>query len=163
MPFVFTTFGVLLIVAGVRGQTSTLFSLIKSDFSGQPNYFEWMVAIFVVGSFGYIKQLSTISRMFMFMVLAGLLYQNKAVFGDLTTQETAQPLPASGTTTSNTTQGVVNGLPTLPTLTSLQSAPISVSNSNLVSEGFNDLNTTSESSPTFDDSILGTSENLNFE
>lgn len=91
MPFVFVVVGVLLLTAGVRGKSSTLFALVKSDFSGTPNYFEWAVAIFVVGAIGYIKELSTISRMFMFLVLAGLLYKNKQALTELGTESATQP------------------------------------------------------------------------
>lgn len=87
MPFVFSISGVMLIIAGVRGKTSDLMLLVKSDFTGQPNYFEWMIAIFLVGAIGYVKELSTISRMFMFLVLAGLLYKNQQVFSEFTTEE----------------------------------------------------------------------------
>lgn len=120
MPFVFGIVGILLIVSGVRGQSQTLFSLLKSDFSGQPNYFEWMVAIFFVGAIGYVKELSTISRMFMFLVLAGLLYQNKQVFTELKTEETATPAPST-TTATTPTQIASNSLPSLPSLASLES------------------------------------------
>lgn len=112
MPFVFAIIGVVFLVAGVRGQSSTLFALIKSDFSGSPNYFEWMIAIFAVGVFGYIDKLSTISRMFMFLVMAGLLYQNYKSLGTFHAQETA---PSSGTGTqpgvsSQVAQNAVNPL-----------------------------------------------------
>jgi hypothetical protein len=112
MPFVFGVLGVLFLVAGVRGKSTDLFALIKSDFSGQPNYFEWMIAIFLVGAIGYIKELGTVSRMFMFLVLAGLLYKNKQVFAELNPEETTQP-----TTTQQPMQGTgTNGLPALPNL-----------------------------------------------
>ena len=114
MPFVFGIVGVILIVAGVRGQTTNLFALLKSDFSGQPNYFEWMIAIFLVGSIGYIKDLSTISRMFMFLVAAGLLYQNRQVFSEFTQQEKAQPTSTPNTSTPTATQPVP--LPSIPTV-----------------------------------------------
>lgn len=123
MPFVFGTFGVLFIVAGVRGKTSNLFSLIKSDFTGTPNYFEWSVAIFLVGAFGYVKQLSTISRLFMLIVLAGLLYKNSGVFGELQAQETQQPIQTPNTTpTTQPTQpiqGAPGSFPAIPSLKTL--------------------------------------------
>lgn len=112
MPIVFGVVGVLLIVAGARGQSTTLFALVKSDFSGQPNYFEWMIAIFIVGAIGYVKDLSTISRMFMFIILAGLLYQNKQVFSDFAAQEKATPQPSGNASTSP----ITNALPQLAPL-----------------------------------------------
>ena len=107
MPFVFGIAAVLLIVAGVRGQTTQLFTLVKSDFTGQPNYFEWMIAIFLVGAIGYVKELQTISRMFMVLLILGLLWEHKGVFAQFTTQETQQPKQSSGTNTT---------LPTLPAI-----------------------------------------------
>lgn len=109
MPFVFAIAGALLIVSGVRGTTSQLSKLVVSDFTGQPNYFEWMVAIFLIGAIGYVKQLQTISRMFMVLVLMGLLWQHKGVFAQFTAQETQQPISPTATS---------NGLPALPSLQS---------------------------------------------
>jgi hypothetical protein len=91
MPFVFGIVGIVLLVSGVRGNSAKLFALVKSDFSGQPNYFEWMIAIFLIGVFGYIKELAPISRMFMFIVLLGLLYKNKQVLSEFNPQEIATP------------------------------------------------------------------------
>lgn len=118
MPIVFGLVGILLVVSGVRGQSSQLFTLVKSDFSGQPNYFEWMIAIFIVGAIGYVKELSTISRMFMFIVLAGLLYQNKQFFSDIHGEETA-----NSTGTNVVPQSMQQGTPGLPALTPLASLP----------------------------------------
>ena len=112
MPFVFTIAGVLLVVSGVRGTSTDLFKLVKSDFSGTHNYFEYIVAVFLVGSIGYVKELSTMSRLFMFLIIAGLLYQNKQFFSGLVTQETAQPVAQ----TNPSTAPISNGLPVLPTL-----------------------------------------------
>jgi hypothetical protein len=101
MPFVFAISGILLIIAGVRGKTSDLMTLVKSDFTGQPNYFEWMIALFLVGAIGYIKELSTISKMFMFLVLAGLLWKNKQVLSEFHAQETQTVAASTKTTASN--------------------------------------------------------------
>ena len=128
MPIVFGVVGVLLIVAGARGQSTTLFALVKSDFSGQPNYFEWMIAIFIVGAIGYIKDLSTISRMFMFIILAGLLYQNKQVFSDFAAQEQATPQPSGNASTSPVTNALpqLTPLPSLPSLGEIDPGGISI-------------------------------------
>jgi hypothetical protein len=121
MPFVFGILGVLFITAGVRGTSSQLFALIKSDFSGQPNYFEWMIAIFLVGAIGYVKELSTISRMFMFLVAAGLLYQNSSVFGELKGEETTVPTPDTGLQPSTATNPT--GIPAIGSTNSQASNP----------------------------------------
>jgi hypothetical protein len=116
VPIFFGVVGVLFIVAGARGQSSNLYALIKSDFSGQPNYFEWMIAIFIVGAIGYVKELSTISRMFMFIVLLGLLYKNKQVFSELSAQEKATPQPSGNATQNTPSTSTLGTLPQLPTL-----------------------------------------------
>jgi hypothetical protein len=120
LPFAFGVAGLLLITAGVRGQTSNLFSLLKSDFTGPQNYFEWMVAIFLVGSIGYIKQLSTISRLFMIIVGAGLLYQNRNVLSQLTSEEQQATGTSSQSTSTTTTQTA--SLPSLPSVPDVSSA-----------------------------------------
>lgn len=100
MPFVFAVLGVVFITAGVRGKTLDLIALIKDDFSGQPNYFEWMIAIFLVGAIGYVDELRTISRMFLTLLILGLLFsdyrKNPQIFQQFTQQETA-PLQDSST------------------------------------------------------------------
>jgi hypothetical protein len=96
MPFVFGIIGIVLVVSGVRGTTSQLTALVKSDFTGTPNYLEWMVAIFLVGAVGYIKELNTISRMFMALVVIGLLWSNKGVFSQFTSgiEQPAEQVPS---------------------------------------------------------------------
>jgi|HubBroStandDraft_1064217.scaffolds.fasta_scaffold01182_18 hypothetical protein len=119
MPFVFGILGTLFIVAGVRGQSKPLFALIKSDFSGTPNYFEWMIAIFAVGAFGYIKELSTISRLFMILVLAGLLYENKNVFSQTASETSQQPTSTTVQPSTSTVQQQNTGLQPLQQLPQL--------------------------------------------
>lgn len=85
MPIVFGVIGVLLIVAGVRGTLTApanpnLIGLLKDDLTGQPNYLEWMTAIFIIGAIGYIPQLRTLSRAFMAIVVIGLLFANRGFF-----------------------------------------------------------------------------------
>jgi hypothetical protein len=92
MPFVFGIIGTLLVVSGVRGTTSELSTLVKSDFTGTPNYLEWMVAIFIIGSLGYVKELSTLSRLFMTAVVISMIFANKGVFPLFTAGISSEPL-----------------------------------------------------------------------
>jgi hypothetical protein len=97
MPIAFGVAAVILLVAGVRGKTSDLVALIKSDFTGQPNYFEWIVAIVLVGAIGYVDELKTISRMFLGLLVLGLLWSNKNVFAQFSQAETQQPQQSPST------------------------------------------------------------------
>jgi hypothetical protein len=112
MPIAFGVAAVILLVAGVRGKTTDLVTLIKSDFTGQPNYFEWMVAIILVGAVGYVDELKTISRMFLGLLVLSLLWSNKNVFSQFTAQETQQPA-----------QQPTSMFPNFPTMPNLPSAP----------------------------------------
>lgn len=116
MPIVFGVVGLLLVVSGVRGTTSSLMTVVKADFTPNGGYLRWMLGIGLVGALGYIDELKTISRMFMALVLIGLIWSNKGVFADLT-KETATAAPVSTTPTSTATS-TPNMLPQLPSLPS---------------------------------------------
>lgn len=125
MPFVFGIIGVLLVVSGVRGQTATLATLVKNDFTGQPNYLEWMFAIFIVGAFGYIPKLAPVSRMFMVLIVVGLFLADHGqtgtgFFSGLVHGIEANPKPASipqtVATGTNNQGSALNALPALQEL-----------------------------------------------
>lgn len=69
MPLALLAFGALLLIAGVRGTQDDLFALLKKDFSGPGNFFLWILAILLVGSVGYVKQLRPISNAFLVLIL----------------------------------------------------------------------------------------------
>jgi len=120
MPFALLIIGAIILIAAIRGQTGTLFSLIKSDFTGSGNYLYWIVAILAVGSVGYIKKLQPISDAFLALVLVVLFLSNKGFFSQfmtgLSTQgncstsgtsDTSSPAPGLG---SNITPNLGAGL-----------------------------------------------------
>lgn len=92
MPFVFGIIGATLVVSGVQGTTSNLFALVKADFTGTPNYLEWMVAILLIGAVGYIQDLSKLSHAFMVLVVIGLVFSNQGVFPLFTAGISSEPL-----------------------------------------------------------------------
>ena len=92
MPIVFAVAGLLLIVSGVRGTVTSsdpskpsLVALVKADFTGQPNYFEWVIAVVLIGAIGYIPKMEPVSRAFMALVIVGMLLSNKGFFAQLKT------------------------------------------------------------------------------
>ncbi|HEX3643303.1 MAG TPA: hypothetical protein VHV10_18615 [Ktedonobacteraceae bacterium] len=73
MPFAFLIVGTVLVVSGVRGQSQTLFSLVRGDFTGQNNYIYWMFSILLIGALGYIQSLKTFSHAFLALILIVLV------------------------------------------------------------------------------------------
>lgn len=80
MPFAFLILGSLFLIAGVRGTDEQLFTLIKGDFTGKPNFIGWLIAILVIGALGYIEPIKTVSRAFLALVLIVLFLSNGGVF-----------------------------------------------------------------------------------
>jgi hypothetical protein len=108
MPFALVIVGVILLIAGIRGQIGNLASLIKSDFTGSGNYIYWVVAILAVGSVGYVKKLQPISDAFLALVLIVLMLANKGFFAQFMSGLSATTTCAS--TTDSTTQVMGNQL-----------------------------------------------------
>lgn len=132
MPIFFAFVGTLFIVSGVRGTTSQLTTLLKADFTGTPNYLEWSIAIVIIGAIGYFKELSTISRAFLVLVLVALFLSEHGGFAQqffsaftqgtesapLTSQTPVSINPAPSTTNIPP----ANALPGLPDIPSIASA-----------------------------------------
>jgi hypothetical protein len=99
MPFIFIGLGAVLVLVGLNGDPGQLYTLVSEDFTGKNNYVYWMVAILVLGSTGYIKGLEGLSKLFMFLVLVGLLVEPNPNTGT-----------AAGVTFAQTFQGFLNSL-----------------------------------------------------
>lgn len=84
MPFILIFIGLLLTIAGVRGQEKELLSLIKSDMTGdgsfKGSYIAWILAIGAIGSLGYIKQIRPIANAFLVLIIVVLFLSNKGFF-----------------------------------------------------------------------------------
>lgn len=80
MPFAFLVVGAVLVVAGVRGTDDDLLTLLKGDFTGSPNFLSWLLAILLVGAFGYIEPLKPVSRAFLFLILVVLFFKSDTGF-----------------------------------------------------------------------------------
>jgi uncharacterized RDD family membrane protein YckC len=88
--------GILLLVAGIRDQTSQLVTLVEGDIEG--GFFPWLLAIFLVGSLGYSQKLQTFSRVFMGLIVISLVIANKGIFAQL---QSNLSTAATGTAPSN--------------------------------------------------------------
>lgn len=83
VPYALLFLGIVLFVAGIRGTNGTLWTLVKSDFTGSNNFLLWIAAIAIVGGAGYIKPLKPLSIAFMTLLLVVLVLSNKGVFAQL--------------------------------------------------------------------------------
>ena len=112
MPIMFGLFGIILVVAGVRGRITggnpSLTSLLKDDFTGPSPFWKWMLAILFIGAVGYIPNLRPISRGFMALVIVVFLLSNQGVFTQL--KDTFKSNTGSSSTigTDTATQNLLN-------------------------------------------------------
>jgi hypothetical protein len=91
MPFALLIVGVVLVVASVRDTQGDLYTLVKGDFTGPNNFIYWMISILIVGALGYIPSLQKLSRLFLVLILVGLLLNRKGFFAQFQQQITAAP------------------------------------------------------------------------
>lgn len=64
--------GVVLLVAAVRNRQGDLFALVQGDLTGPVNFFQWALAILVIGAIGYIPKLKGISVGLLALVLVSI-------------------------------------------------------------------------------------------
>jgi hypothetical protein len=83
MPIAFIISGLLLIVTGIKGNPSQLWTLVQGDFTGKNNYVYWMLAVLVLGGIGYVPELKNFSRLFLVLVILVLLLHNRGFFANL--------------------------------------------------------------------------------
>lgn len=86
MPFILILFGILLVVVGIRNTQGQLGSLLVSDFTGTPNFWYWVAAIFIIGALGYVDELKTPSRAMLALVLITLILSNRGFFANFVSQ-----------------------------------------------------------------------------
>jgi hypothetical protein len=85
MPLAFIAGGVLLVIAGIRGQERNLGMLLARDFSGSGSFLIWVGAIGGVGAIGYIKPLQPISQAFLVLIFVVMILDNRGFASALAT------------------------------------------------------------------------------
>ena len=80
MPVFLIIVGILGIIVAVRGTEHELANQLGKDFSGDPSYAYWVVAVIVIGSIGYVPGLENVSTMFLVLILLAFVLQNGGVF-----------------------------------------------------------------------------------
>lgn len=76
MPFALLLFAALFITAGIKGCEDDLYSALKSDFTGDKNFFLWTVAVIFIVAIGNVKTLRPVSNAFLGLIIVVVLIQN---------------------------------------------------------------------------------------
>lgn len=69
MPFFLLIIGIVLLTVAIRGTQADLFTLLKSDFSGQNNFFLWVLAFIILIGLGYWKTIRPATDAFMILLI----------------------------------------------------------------------------------------------
>lgn len=80
MPFALAIIGIALLVAGIRDTQDDLFALVKGDFTGDNNFFYWVVSILIVGAIGYITKFKPVSVAFLTLLIVVLFLRKGGFF-----------------------------------------------------------------------------------
>lgn len=78
--------GLVLVIVGFRGETDKFAETVREDFTGQPNFLFWVVAVFGIGAMGAVKPLRPISDGFFVLILVVLILSNRGFFAELSRQ-----------------------------------------------------------------------------
>ena len=76
MAFAFLFFGLILIVAAIRGKHDDLFKLLKDDFSGSDNFFVWLLAIVFLVALGNVERLRPVTDAFLGLIIVVIILAN---------------------------------------------------------------------------------------
>jgi hypothetical protein len=125
MAFALLIIGAVMLITAVKNTQSDLAVLVKGDFTGNPNFVYWIVAIGIIGAVGYIPKLKPLSTAFLGLVILVLfLTKGKTsgvgggLFSQLTTglASTQSVKPAANAPTSPLGNSL--SLPGLPAVAS---------------------------------------------
>ncbi len=83
MPFALLIIGLAVIVAGARGKSSDLITLVEEDFLSSQGYIPWAISILAIGAVGYIPRAKPISDAFLVLIVVVLILSNKGFFSNL--------------------------------------------------------------------------------
>lgn len=83
MGIFFLVFGLLFLVASIRGkeETDKLLALLRSDFTGPGNYFLWAISIGGIAALGYWQQARKFSNLFLGLIFLVLIITKKGSDG----------------------------------------------------------------------------------
>lgn len=76
MAFALLVFGLIAIVAGIRGKHDELFALLKDDFTGSQNFFVWVMAIAFLVMIGNVERIRPVSDAFLGLIIVVMILAN---------------------------------------------------------------------------------------
>ncbi len=82
MPLILILFGIMFIDVGIRGKTTDFLKLIYKILAGTnntPSYLKWALAIFIVGSLGYVEELRDVDIAFIILVFIVMLDKTNTI------------------------------------------------------------------------------------
>jgi len=88
MPFALIFIGLIFMIAAVKGNHKDLFELLKKDFTGQDNFFVWVLAIIILVAIGNVEKLRPISNAFLGLIVLVIIIGNgkKGLFENFMSQ-----------------------------------------------------------------------------
>lgn len=90
MPFALVIIGLVMIVTGAKDTHCAFGKQMTEDFTGKNNFTFWIASIGAVGALGYFQSMRDFSRMFMALILIGMiLAQQRAASGGFFAQFSA--------------------------------------------------------------------------
>jgi hypothetical protein len=72
--------GAVLLIAAVRDRQGDLFSLVEGDLTGPNNFFQWALAIVIIGAIGYVPKLKPLSTGLLALVLISIFLRRGTGF-----------------------------------------------------------------------------------
>jgi len=79
MPLFVIIVGLVLLVSAVRGTEKDLFAALSDDFTGNNNFFTWVIALAILAALGSVKEIRPVTQGFLFLVLLVIFLQNKGI------------------------------------------------------------------------------------
>lgn len=80
MPLLLIFIGLLLVITGFQDSYKALGSQVQKDFTGQDNFFYWLLALAALGALGYFNKLKTFSDVIMgLIILVMIVSKNQGV------------------------------------------------------------------------------------
>lgn len=97
MALVFIVLGVLFLVTSVRGTQGTLYSVLKSEFTGSNSFIVWASAILILGLVGYWRRARPATDAFIALIFLVLILHNKGFFAQFNAAIRAPAAPGAST------------------------------------------------------------------